>query len=328
MHIRSVALFSVTKNQPMNKLKLFYCALCLVIAVVACHEDKEDNAPEVSKNVNANSYTAPSQSGKAIPREVVRLEFPKIKGGTSEVIVHATPEYGMTYAIEWDHEKRAQRWTCFEIYRENRVKNWKRADWKKTKWGGDPFQADPKVPANEQPPVQNEFSKSYYPNTGSYYQRGHICASEDRVYSQNANEQTFYMTNIMPQVGNLNERIWQKLENRVRSLAVNADTLYVCKGGTIDKDEHILGYTRSRFIVPRYFFMALLAKDRKGYRAIGFWVEHLDEDHSDDALGLYAVSIKELQQRTGIDFFCNLPDDVEDKVENLSSESVKKAWGF
>lgn len=308
----------------MNGWKAISMAIIAAVALSACGNDSEDNGGNKAEtNANKNIATANT------PAEITHLEFPKVKGGSSEVIVHSTTQYGMTYALEWDHTKRAQRWTCFEITAANRVKNWSRYKWNSTSWGGDPFQLDPKVPKNEQPPVRGEFSGSYYPDGGkSYYQRGHICASEDRVYSKDANEQTFYMTNMMPQVGNFNGKIWAKLEERVRTLALNTDTLFVCKGGTIDNSEQILGYTRSRFIVPRYFFMALLAKNKLGYKAIGFWVEHLNEDHSNDKLGIYAVNIADLEKKTGIDFFCNLPDDIEKQVETLDIDNVKRAWGF
>ena len=260
------------------------------------------------------------------------MEFPKVKGGTSEVIVHSTPAYGMTYASEWDHTLRSQRWSCFEIYKSNNVKNWSRSGWKQTSWGGDPFQKDPSVPSSEQPNVTGEFSGSYYKGIGSFYERGHICASEDRVYSKDANEQTFYMTNMQPQVGNLNEKIWSDMEAKVRDWASNADTLYVCKGGTIDGDDKIIDQTKSGFIVPRYFFMAVLAKNSDptngGYKAMGFWIEHLDVDQRSKGIRSFVVNIDDLEQKTGIDFFCNLPDDVESKVEGLSVDKVKIAWGL
>lgn len=308
----------------MNGWKAISMAIIAAVALSACGNGSEDNGGNKAEtNANKNIATA------NMPAEITHLEFPKVKGGSSEVIVHSTTQYGMTYALEWDHTKRAQRWTCFEITAANRVKNWSRYKWNSTSWGGDPFQLDPKVPKNEQPPVRGEFSGSYYPDGGkSYYQRGHICASEDRVYSKDANEQTFYMTNMMPQVGNFNGKIWAKLEERVRTLALSTDTLFVCKGGTIDNSEQILGYTRSRFIVPRYFFMALLAKNKLGYKAIGFWVEHLNEDHSNDKLGIYAVNIADLEKKTGLDFFCNLPDGIEKQVETLDIDNVKRAWGF
>jgi len=60
----------------------------------------------------------------------------------------------------------------------------------------------------------------------------------------------------------------------------------------------------------------------------GFWAEHLDEDRSSDALSGYVVSIDELEQKTGIDFFCNLPDDVEEQLESTKAADIIKAWGL
>ena len=99
-------------------------------------------------------------------------------------------------------------------------------------------------------------------------------------------------------------------------------------GGTIDRSNHVLAYTRSGFPVPRYFFMALLCKNSQGYKALGFWVEHLNEDHSGDRLSDYVVNIRQLEQLTGIDFFCNLPDEVEEHVETLPVANVISAWAL
>jgi endonuclease G len=81
----------------------------------------------------------------------------------------------------------------------------------------------------------------------------------------------------------------------------------------------------NRIPVPRYFFMALLSKKGNNYKATAFWVEHLNEDHTNDALRNYAYSIDWLEQQTGIDFFCNLPDDIEDMVE---SKMTPSEWGL
>jgi endonuclease G len=266
---------------------------------------------------NANKNTVSASE----PKEITRLEFPKVKGGTSQVIVHSTSAYGMTYALEWDHTLKSQRWSCYEFYPSiNKTGDGvKRSNF---------FMKDPDVPANEQPNVTGEFSGSHYLGTGSFYERGHICPSADRLYSQEANNQTFYMTNMQPQVGNLNEKIWSDMEAKVRDWASKADTLYVCKGGTIDKDEQIVDQTNSGFIVPRYFFMAILAKNSMGYKAMGFWIEHLDADQRSKGMANFVVNIDDLEQKTGIDFFCNLPDDTENKVESLSVDKVKTAWGF
>ena len=106
-----------------------------------------------------------------------------------------------------------------------------------------------------------------------------------------------------------------------------ADTLYVVKGGTIE-DNQILMKIKGELRVPKYFFVALLLKNQQGYKAIGFWIEHDNLDHGGDALGKYAMNIRELERLTGIDFFCNLPDDTEERVEQLPKENVCRAWGI
>ena len=61
-------------------------------------------------------------------------------------------------------------------------------------------------------------------------------------------------------------------------------------------------------------------------QVIGFWFEH--KPNKDTNLGKYAVNIHELEQLTKLDFFCNLPDDIENKVESLADDSMKRAWGL
>jgi endonuclease G len=226
----------------------------------------------------------------------------------------------VNFSLEWDHQKKATRWVCWEVNSENRVEKYSRNQlWP----NGDPWAYDPKVPQTEQQATYSELSKSYYPGyipgvhkeSDYLYQKGHICASQDRIYDKEANQQTFYMTNIYPQVGNFNGKTWAKLEGQVRSWGKNSNVMYVCKGGTIDKDSEILGYTIGKHIIPKYFFMAIVSQTTKGVRGIAFWMEHLNEDRSGDLLSKYAMSIDDLESKTGIDFFCNLPDDTENKVE-------------
>ena len=316
------------------KLLKVLSLLILTTLIVACNDDDEGGSTSFSGNKNKN-----------IAR-YAGLEFPRISNGNSTVITHSTPQYGVTYSLEWDHDLKAQRWTAFYFTKTNKVKNWARNNWYGAKWdgktwNGDPFQKDPDVPANEQPSVTGEFSGSSFPDKGfTYFQRGHICASEDRVASMDANGQTYYMTNMFPQGGEFNSGIWSKMEAFVRNdwgrKITGNDTLFVVKGGTIDREDYILCRTRSGFIVPRFFFMALLLKRNNSYQAMAFWVEHLSSDHSNDKLGDYVISIRELEQKTsthegrndGIDFFCNLPDDIENSVETQDIETIKKLWGL
>lgn len=305
------------------KTKKLFILLTALLALSACGDDEDQiiisggghiggNGSSNSSNVNKNT------SGPIEAR--THYEFPKLNDGNSEVVVHSTTEYGMTYALEWDHSKKATRWVCWEMDASNRQERYSRSQLYPN---GDPWDYDPFVPTAEQQSTYSELSKSYYPGTKSYYQRGHICASQDRIYDKEANMQTFYMTNIMPMVGNFNGKLWAKLEGQVRTWGKTADTLYICKGGTIDRSEYILDYTIGGHIVPKYYWMALFSKKsvnvggkyEASLSAIGFWMKHLDEDHSNDKLSQYAITIDRLEELTGIDFFCNLPDDIENEYE-------------
>ena len=296
-----------------TKAQLILCIALLTLA--ACGGDGEDiivqrNTQQPSANVvNTNRNT----TGPKVAQ--TRYEFPKLKGGYSDVIVHEctlnnkTGEEGVNYSLEWDHQRRATRWVCYQVYASVRQSNYSRP-------AEDPWAYDPKVPETEQQAIYNELSKSTPPLPRStYYEKGHIVASADRLSTREANNQTFYMTNIYPMVPNFNGKIWTTMESRVRSWGSQADTLYVCKGGTIDKTEGILDYTKGNHIVPKYFYMAVLSKKGTQWEAMAFWIEHQDET-TWKALQEYAISIDVLESKTGLDFFCNLPDDIETKVES------------
>lgn len=279
--------------------------------------DTPDPTPVTpTDGTNANKNDASGNENLA------RLEMPHTNSGSS-VVTHSVSGYGVNYSFEWDSSLRAQRWTCYTLNKQNMADN---GNTRKKLWPDqDPWNYDPDVPTAQQQATYNELSKSYYPGSKDYYEKGHICPSADRLYSKDVNEQTFFMTNILPMVSKFNGGIWSMMEARTRNWAGTADELYVCKGGTIDKSDQILGKTINNHIVPKYFFMALLHKKGSDYKALAFWVEHLNEDHSNDNLGDYVVSIDELEKNTGIDFFCNLPDDIETKVE---ATTTKSDWGL
>ena len=304
-------------------LYLFSLALLTSCGGGGGSDEPTPNPPTPTPTVvNANKNDASTNAYLA------RLEMPKTKSG-SKVVTHSTEKYGVTFSLEWDSKLQATRWVCWEMDASNKMETYSRPD-------EDPWAYDPKVAENEQQATYSELSKSYYPGSTDYYQKGHICASQDRIYDKEANTQTFYMTNIMPMVGNFNGKLWSKMEKQVRtwgkSLGAN-DTLFIVKGGTIDKEELILDRTKEYnghgpHIVPKYYFMALYAKTSSGQRMLGFWAEHLNEDKSGDALKSYVVSIDDLEQKTGIDFFCNLSDTIEEQLESKSAADIISAWGL
>ena len=316
---------SFWKMKRLLPLLLSLTALCLT----ACGGDDDDDVQgktAATTNLNRNdTSTEPA---------LARMEFPHVKGGTSIVVIHTTNDsYGISYSTEWDTALKSQRWSCFQMYAGNAGGSVGRY--------GDGYPFDEDLPNHTTNYVRNEDGVNYDPFWSSGYDHGHICASADRQYSSAANRQTFFLTNMQPQRNRFNAGLWQMMEQQVRSWNRNGfrDTLFVVKGGTIDDEKNILEYisnnrhspTRlndSYIPVPRYFFMALLCKNANGYKALGFWVEHLNEDRSNDPLAPYVVNIDELEELTGIDFFCNLPDEIETQVERASREEIIRAWGL
>lgn len=252
------------------------------------------------------------------------MEIPSIKtGNVDALIVHTLPEGTLNYCVGYNSTLKANCWSAFKLYAgfSSNNKNWNRNRWRNGEtfngYGGtgDPFQPDPVLPE------EMRINSSDY--SGSGYQRGHILGSADRLNSKEANGQTFYLSNIMPQLKNFNEQgIWWNLENFLRSTYDQSsfrDTLYVVKGGTISTGNYTM-INEGKLACPNYYYIAILAFAKKyaktngGYYAIAFWMKH--EGNTNDVNSTYAITIDELESRTGIDFFCNLPDVIEDAVES------------
>lgn len=227
----------------------------------------------------------------------------------------------LNYALEWDNTKRHANWVAFTFDTTTSADNVKRTD---------AWSVDPKLPAEMQ--VQ----ESDHKNDG--FDKGHLCASEDRVYLKEANEQTFYYSNMSPQLNDFNGGFWGKLEARVqiwgRSTADGVyDKVYVTKGGTLNKllknfkgttvnggtpTTDANGFTIHGLACPEYYYMAVLSQKDDVFHAIAFLVPHkegMTRNPSSDELKEYVVSVDKLEEEIGIDFFCNLPDVLENEVE-------------
>ena len=300
-----------------NWKSLLILLFALPALTFSCSESDNLPKPQTDDNTAVNANANPTTNSA-----YTRLEFPHIKNdGNNLVIIHSTKEYGINYSLEWDCTKKAQRWTCYEMDASNSNTPWNRNNWKSTSWQGDPFQEDSVIPEAYRTKLVD------YKNTG--YDRGHICPSADRLNSKDANEQTFYLSNMQPQMHSFNAGVWENMENQLRNTWNTSsfrDILYVCKGGTIDNASQIATYAKNKLLVPKYFFAAILAVKNGQYKAIGLWFEH--KSNSDQNLSNYVVSIDELEKLTGIDFFCNLPDNIEDKVEAATKSEMLSDWGL
>lgn len=154
-----------------------------------------------------------------------------------------------------------------------------------------------------------------YANSG--YSRGHMAPAADMKWSEQAMNESFYLSNICPQIAELNGGVWEKLENRVRALATESN-VYVCCGPIISGTPQRIG--ENKVAVPAKFFKVLCMQRRGKWQAIGFVMPNSAIKGS---MFDYSVSVDEVERLTGHDFFYNLSDDVENQIE---SQFKTKDW--
>ena len=163
----------------MRLLKTLFFLLTLII-VLSCSKDENDvKIPGIAENKNKNLTS--------IYPEASRLEFPRLKGGSSLVLIHKTNDkYGVNFSTEWDCTKKSQRWSCYQMHAGNT--------------GGNTGRYQEGYPYDELLDFANYFTTGdgtpFDPFWNSGYDHGHICPSADRQYSKEANRQTFFLTNI------------------------------------------------------------------------------------------------------------------------------------
>ena len=65
----------------------------------------------------------------------------------------------------------------------------------------------------------------------------------------------------------------------------------------------------------QYYTLMGYNKQTDSYTAIAYWTEHTNTSINTTDFSSYTITIDELEEKTGIDFFCNLPDEIEEQVE-------------
>lgn len=147
----------------------------------------------------------------------------------------------------------------------------------------------------------------------SGYDRGHMAPAGDMKWSRQSMRESFLMTNICPQAGELNRGAWQKLEEKCRQRAeVDSAVIIVC-GPVFRKGEAVERIGETGVAVPRQFFKVVLSPYADPPVAIGFLMPN---GPVVGGMQRCAVPVDSVEAVTGYDFFAALPDDVEGAVES------------
>lgn len=145
---------------------------------------------------------------------------------------------------------------------------------------------------------------------GSGFDRGHLAPAADMSWSKRSMEDSFFYSNMSPQVPGFNRGIWKKLEEQVRQWAIQNKDIYVVTGPVLENNLPSIG--PNKVSVPRFYFKVILDYTEPELKGIGFIMPNAS---STLPLQSYAVSIDSVEHVTGINFFPALPDKQEQALE-------------
>ena len=231
-----------------------------------------------------------------------------------DLLIHGFPNGNRSYAAYYDYEHFLSTWVAYPLYAGN-IGSGERTN---------AFSLDPLLPHDKQ-----QYNPSGYGDgNAGHFDRGHQIPSADRL-SYRVNLETFFGTNMTPQDNNLNAGIWGQLEERVRGWArkSDTDTLYVVTGCSVaGSTKYVLDGDKKHIPVPTGYYKALLrlAKD-KSYSAVAFWFDN-EPNKAGSIQKTMAMSVDQLEEKVGVDFFVNLPADTQKSVEAQNPADVAWWW--
>ena len=225
-----------------------------------------------------------------------QLEIPSMPNGKQGQVIQRTG-----YTLAYDKKTKTPQWVAWELTKEETKGNHERTD---------KFLPDPNVEGAKV--VTTDY-------TGSGYDRGHMAPAGDMKWSKKAMEESFYMSNICPQIHHLNTGDWNELEANTRKWARRYGSVYVTCGPIYNGSRRTQYIGKNRVKVPDAFFKVILIQSPKKTCALGFFFEN---EAGQRPLNEYLVSVDYLEQTTGIDFFPSLPDELENTLEAETHNSL------
>ena len=133
-------------------------------------------------------------------------------------------------------------------------------------------------------------------------------------------KESCYISNISPQFEGFHKNVWLKLNNLIKSWADQGNEVYVITAGILSNN--LLKISAEGWAVPDYFYKVVLSKKGNDLKMIGFLLPHYN---SNAPISSYVTDVNYIEHLAGIDFFPELPDDVE---ETLESEIKPEEWDF
>ncbi|MBU6343460.1 MAG: DNA/RNA non-specific endonuclease [Bacteroidetes bacterium] len=238
---------------------------------------------------------------KKIQRDLDAVQLPKLQAG--DVLVRHS-----ALALAYCEEHEQARWVAHIILPDIITG---------TVFRSNDFRPDPDVPSGSA--VETDyFLTSRKPDStlvydGFGYDRGHLAPSADFRWSQKALSESYFYSNMSPQLGAFNRDIWGDVEDQIRGYIFRnkQSQLYVVTGPVLSPDLPVIQRGVNQVSIPRQYWK--IALDLEKRRAIGVIMPN---QAITDPIANFAVTIDQVEALTGLDFFSKLPDSLENALES------------
>ena len=205
------------------------------------------------------------------------------------------------YTLSYIENYEQAEWVCYPLTKEIlRRPNFPRSDW---------FDPDPMV---------STASATHYDYKGSGYTRGHLAPAGDMSFAEDAMKESFYMSNMSPQLRGFNNGVWRELEEQSRDWVYQNGEVYIVSGPIFDNNP--ARFKRNKIAVPKAFYKIILDVKDPVRKGIAFVIPH---EVSVEPLSSYATTIDKVEDITGINFFARF---LPHQIESLESKTDLSLW--
>ncbi len=305
----------MAKSNPSNAL--FWAILVVGVFVLIGNWEKiggcfgKKDKPTRTEKTSHNPSTTPSrptetsrkdvkQNDTDTPTETAASEYEKLpdfaypSGKQVQIVKHSV--YALGYAEKYEQPA----WVAYRLTASMVSGTNKRED---------NFRPDPGVATGSAVPEDYR---------GSGYDRGHLAPVADFKSSAKWMDETFFMSNMSPQLHEFNAGIWEKLESKTRGWARHNKTIFVVSGAILRDGLPTIG-RYNKVAVPEMYYKVILDIREPERKAIGFIFRN---EGTRKPLESFALSVDEVERQTGLDFFPKLPDDLENQLESQVAPAV------
>jgi endonuclease G len=198
------------------------------------------------------------------------------------------------FALAHDDTKKAPLWVAQRMTPERLVQRVARKD---------RFIPDPDLPKGKRAELDDY--------RGSGYDRGHMAPAADMRWSAQAMGESFYLSNMAPQVGpGMNRGIWSAIEETIRRWVATRGELFIYTGPIYDTTTPARIGT-NQVAVPTHFYKVVF--DPVRVETIAFVVPNAP--HPNRRMEEFITSVRDIEARTGLNFLNRINPAVQALIE-------------